>query len=167
MERYLKKFQKGDIKSYNIIISKIEKRLYMIAKSKLLNEEDAKDACQETFIAIYNEIGNLNDISKFNAWVTVILINNCNKIIKSKIRNENLQEKILLNNNEKNLEEKSEFFSIIKNLDEDERVILSMYYSDKYTTKEISEILKINENTIRSKISRAKIKLRKELDIGG
>lgn len=35
-----------------------------------------------------------------------------------------------------------------------------MYYLDEYTTKEISKILKINESTLRSRISSIKEKIR-------
>ena len=51
---------------------------------------------------------------------------------------------------------------LIKNLDYEEKIILTLYYCSNYTTKEISKILKKNENTIRSKMSRAKIKIKNQ-----
>lgn len=55
-----------------------------------------------------------------------------------------------------------DFQFLIKNLKNDEKTILTLYYCEKYTTKEISVILRKNESTIRSKISRAINKLKKE-----
>ena len=67
---------------------------------------------------------------------------------------------------EENFEENISFDFLIKDLKEDEQLILTLYYCSEYTTKEISKILKINEATIRSKMSRAKIKLRKKFEGG-
>ena len=49
---------------------------------------------------------------------------------------------------------------MIKELKYEERIIIILYYSEKYTTKEISNILKINENTIKTRLSRAKEKIK-------
>ena len=51
---------------------------------------------------------------------------------------------------------------LIKDLSADEKLILTLYYYSRYTTKEISKITKIKENTIKSKISRAKEKIYKK-----
>lgn len=45
----------------------------------------------------------------------------------------------------------------------EERTIIAMYYSQNYTTKEISDILNIKESTIRSKMLRAKAKIKEKL----
>ena len=58
-----------------------------------------------------------------------------------------------------------DFFNCISFLNEDERTIMAMYYSNEYTIKEISDILNINLGTVKSKISRAKIKIR--MSLGG
>jgi len=65
----------------------------------------------------------------------------------------------------KNIIDKIDFVSKINLLDVDERTIIAMYYEGEYTTKEISEILNISNGTIKSKISRAKVKLKNK--IGG
>ena len=55
---------------------------------------------------------------------------------------------------------------LIRNLEADEKLILTLYYCSGYTTKEISKILKKKESTIRSKISRSKQKLKKQFEGG-
>ena len=49
---------------------------------------------------------------------------------------------------------------MIKNLKYEERIIIVLYYAEKYTTKEIAEILSVNENTIKTRLSRAKEKIK-------
>lgn len=55
---------------------------------------------------------------------------------------------------------KLDFYDIIKQLNEEEKTIVILYYSDKFTTKEIGKILNKNENTVKTIIHRIKIKLR-------
>ena len=48
-------------------------------------------------------------------------------------------------------------------LELDERTILTLYYSENYTSKEISKILKMNDSTVRNKIAKAKKKIESNL----
>ena len=64
------------------------------------------------------------------------------------------------NNSEVEVESKLDFYSIIKSLNKKEKTIIVLYYSEKYTTKEIAEILNKSENTIKTILRRSKIKLR-------
>ena len=61
-----------------------------------------------------------------------------------------------------NNDEKLNFQDLIKHLNSEEQLILTLYYYSRYTTKEISRIIKIKENTVKSKISRAKEKIYKK-----
>lgn len=70
-------------------------------------------------------------------------------------------EKYLVSNDES---DNIEFEVLIKDLDSEEKLILTLYYCSKYTIKEISKIVKIKENTIKSKMARAKNKIRKQLE---
>ena len=63
--------------------------------------------------------------------------------------------------------ENMEFDVLIRNLNDDEKLILTLYYCSKYTVKEISEIVKANENTIKSKMARARNKIRKQMEEDG
>lgn len=55
---------------------------------------------------------------------------------------------------------------MIKKLNYNERITLTLYYVEKFTTKEISKILKEPESTIKNRILRAKNKLRREFQGG-
>lgn len=41
---------------------------------------------------------------------------------------------------------------------------MTLYYGKKYTTKDIAEILSESEGTVKSKISRAKVKIKKYIE---
>ena len=60
-----------------------------------------------------------------------------------------------------------DFDLLIRRLSKDERLILTLYYKNMYTPTEISKILNINVNTVKSKILRAKQKLQQLYKKGG
>ena len=49
-------------------------------------------------------------------------------------------------------------------LNYNERIAIILYYSHQYTTKEISQILKTSENNIKSRLRRAKKKIREDYE---
>lgn len=159
----VRKAKKNDKESFCTLIEMIKNDLYLIAKTRLKNEDDISDAIQDTIINCYNNIKFLRKENSFKSWAIKILINNCNKIYKK-----NSKENISIEYDEnllgsvENTYEKLDFEDLIKDLNADEQIILTLYYYSRYTTKEISQILKIKENTIKSKISRSKEKIYKK-----
>ena len=150
--KLIKEAKKGNTESFSKLILIYEKDLYNIAKSRLYIEDDVCDAVQETILIAYQKIKNLLNPSKFKIWLIKILINECNKIYKNKEKNfydidENL-DSISYNKMDSNFD----FLNLINVLDTNEKNIFILYYQEGYTCKEISKILNINQNTIRSKI---------------
>ena len=167
MEELVKKAKNNDEKAFDELILLIEKELYLIAKTKLKNDDDIADAIQETILKCFQNIHKLRDIKLFKTWTIKILINECNKIYRKKekykisIEDNEIEKYIKL---EEKYDENIEFNILIKNLETEEKLILTLYYCSGYTTKEISKILKRKENTIRSKMTRAKNKLKKQVE---
>lgn len=157
--------KKGSKEAFSKLIQKYEHSMYTIARARLGNIEDVNDVIQDTILDIYLHLNKLKDITKFKSWMTTILINNCNKwYIKNGKDKENLSYDELDENNIQIREDEIEnlsFFEIISFLDIEEKTIITMYYLDEYTTREISEILGINESTLRSRISNIRNKIKK------
>ena len=98
-----------------------------------------------------------------------ILINECNKIYNSNNRKNNILDKLKVNstyNNYENsiqlIDDKLNFESIINQLNYDEKIIITLYYHSQFSCAEISKLLKININTVKSRLKRAKDKLKKQ-----
>lgn len=174
IEILLEKALKGNKKCFIQALNIIERDLYIIAKTKLNNEDDIKDCIQETVLLAYKNLKKLRDLKKFKSWVTKILINNCYKILKKKnislYSYEELEADNFLQSDDEYIEVTNDidFFKMIEFLSEDEKIILVMSILNDYSSIEISHILNLNENTVRSKLMRAKnkikLKYRKELD---
>ena len=143
----------------------IKDDLYKIAKTRIANETDIEDAIQETMIETYKSIKKLNDPNKFKKWVIKILINKCNRIYRKKYKTDiSIDEynvETLKSNNIIDVENKLNFYDIIKILNYEERLIIILYYMEDYSVKEIKSILKMNENTINTHLYRARQKLKK------
>lgn len=156
--------------TFEKIVKKYEQQLLLIAKSRLRDSSMAKAAVQETFISLYVNARKIKNYKKLKSWLVIVLINNCNKIMrdfyKKGIKSEPLEKNMKLyedNVEFKYLLDNINFFNIIDFLDIDERTIITMYFLEDYKITEISEILNINIGTIKSKISRIKDKIRKRL----
>lgn len=156
--KLVKMAKNGNKEAFNQLIINYQNDLYRIAKSRLYNEDDVCDAIQDTILSAYQSIDKLVKTSSFKAWLIKILINNCNKIYQT-----NKNSTSLFTENDLSLsyglESNLEFLNLMNSLSIDERTIFILYYQDGYSTKEISKILDINHNTVRSKMLRAKSKL--------
>ncbi len=165
MEELVARAKKKDEKAFDELILSVKKEIYLIAKTKLKNEEDIADVLQETIYYCYKNLKKLKNNKIFKTWLIKILINECNKFYNHKNKNNISFEETEIENYigiEDNSFSNIGFDILIRNLKEDEKIIMTLYYYSQYSTKEISKILKIKEGTIRSKLSRAKNKLKNQ-----
>ncbi len=175
MEELIKRSLKGDQDAYTELIKSIDIELFRIANSQLNNIDDVNDAIQETIIHSYDKLHTLKNHSYFKTWIIRILINECNNIHRKRKKELGLFNKIsnsmdivLSTENEIHAKENDiDFDLLIKNLNYDERLILTLYYKNKYTPTEISNILDTSVNTVKSRLLRAKQKLQQLYNKGG
>ena len=62
-----------------------EAMLYHISKSILKNDSDCGDAVQETILKAYEKLPTLKKEKYFRTWITKILINECNGILRKRL----------------------------------------------------------------------------------
>ena len=169
MEELIIEAQKGNAEAFTELILSIKIDLYKISKTRLIAEADIEDAIQESIIKAFSNIKKLKDINLFKSWIIKILINECNNIYrKQKIKSISFEEQEFENyisdNTQYFTDDDMDFYLLLKPLNYDERIAVILYYMEEYTTKEISNILKTNENTIKTRIARAKSKIKLELE---
>ena len=169
LEELIKKSQKHDELAFSKLIHSIENQMYRVAKLKLGKDEDAYEAIQNTIILIYKNIKKLKEPKKFKTWAIKILINECLKIIKKNKKSINsfieYDDKIgKIENRFEKVESEVDLNNLLKLLNEDEKIVISLYFGEQYKIREISEILSESEGTIKSRISRAKIKIKNYME---
>lgn len=169
MEELIKRAQKGDKNAFSEIILNIRNDLYKIARVRITSDEDIEDLIQETMIETYKSIRKLKDPKKLKAWTFSILINKCNKFYKKSNANivsiEDFDlDTYSLNNNHNHIDDDLNFYFLIKDLRYEERLILILYYMGEYTTDEIAEIVKMNPNTVKTHLSRARKNIKNSIN---
>lgn len=152
-------------------LQEIKSDLYKVAKARLLQDEDIYDAIQETTVISYEYIKKGRTIENFKSWVIKVLINECNHIYKKQKKQIDLFEKELKQNKkEDNLIEKVDdkivFDKFLQSLQYKDRLIISLYYGSRFTTKEIANVLRMNENTVKTRISRVKKQIKEQMEGG-
>ena len=171
MEELIKNTLNGDKHSFEVLIDSVKSDLYRVAQAKLKNLDDVNDAIQETIFKAFDKLHTLKEPKLFKTWIIRILINECNIIYRKKYRQTKIFNKLSISKTTDEIanpfnitEDKIDFDILLKHLNEKEQLILALHYNSKYTPDEISDILGINANTIKSTIYRTKQKLRKYLE---
>ena len=149
----------GDKEAFNILIEENLKSLYIVCRGILNSEYDMEDALQNTILKAYEKIPYLNNEEFFKTWLTRILINECNNIIRknkkityiadSQINNEVYEDKY------KNLD----LIRAMDSLSTDLRITMWLFYFDDMSIEEISNVLKVAKGTVKSRLNRGREKI--------
>ena len=168
MEELVNRSISGDKAAFTELIHIIQSDLFRIAKTRLDNIEDVNDAIQETMIIAYKSMKTLKNPQFFKTWIIKILINECNKIYEKKNRKNILLDKILKFKSTPNetytdtssIDTKVDVNNLLESLNYEEKICIILFYNNNYSINEIAEILDTSPNTIKSRITRAKKKLK-------
>ena len=158
MDKLVRKARKGDSAAFIELIKCCEQSMYKAAWVYLKNDQDVADAIQETILTCFEKIHTLREPKYFKTWMIRILINHCNKILKK--QNDFLELENMEQGGCDNEMETFEWQELLLSLEESSRIIVQLYYYEELSIKEIADILKMNKNTVTTKLSRARKKLR-------
>lgn len=162
----VKKAKCGDTDAFCKLIDAEMQSLYKIASAYLSSEDDIADAVQETILTCFEKLHTLKKDQYFKTWMIRILINNCKDMIqkgKRVVYMDHLPEMKF----EESGYSKSEWVYLLTTLDEKYRTILLLYYLEGFNIKEISTILDMNENTVKSHLKRGREKIAKQQNLLG
>ena len=123
--------------------------------------EVAKDITQETWKAITAKLRSLKSPGAFKVWVYRIISNKSADWIKARQKErEMLKYSTQEETNEDTEDNILKVRSALNKLKEDSKLILTMFYVDGHSVKEISEILNLSAGTVKSRLfySRKKLK---------
>lgn len=156
MADLISKAKHGDPESFISLIESSKSEMYKIAYSILHNDADAADAISETILKCWRNIGKLKKAKYFKTWLIRILINNCNDIIRKNsmtIYTESYDGIEPFDDSDMSKENISEYFDM---LPDNYRLIMILYYSHGFKVREIAQMLNMNENTVKTRLSRAR-----------
>ncbi len=146
---------------------------YLLRTASLLmkNRQEAEEAVQDTFVTAYQKIDQLHDDKKIRGWLTQIVVNRCrmkqrtwhwrNLLPSSKV--EELLEaeteaspltQLLITSRNESLTE------AIHQLDYKYREVITLFYYNELTVREIADQTSSNENTIKARLARGRSQLK-------
>lgn len=141
------------------LVEEYKLSLYRFAKSILKNDIEVEDAISESILKAYKNKNRLKNKESFKSWMMRIVSNECYDLIKRKSRfdlRDNLETLNLVHIDK----EYSDLREIIDDLNEEFSSVLVLFYYEDMSIKEISKVLEISEGTVKSRLSRAKSKLK-------
>lgn len=159
MNKLIKQAMNHENEAFVELIKENTQAMYKVARGILKNEEDVADALQETILNCYEKIDTLKEPKYFKTWLTRILINNCNDILRKSKWECSYEEQFSLAVVDENVSY-GEFIQLIDSLDEKYRMIILLYYVQGFKIREISEILDIKEATVKTRLGRGRKKLK-------
>ncbi len=171
---YIRRIKKGDLAPYSFIVDKYKYMAYTIALKIVANAEDAQDIAQESFIKAYQQIHQFEGKSKFSTWLyTIVYRTAISKLKENKIEtqsinsvlHENYTQDYTLSQLEK-LQVEDEQLHVkraIQKLPKTEALLITLYYINENTVREICDITGLSFANIKIKLFRARKKLEREL----
>lgn len=163
----VKRAKCGDAEAFAALYERIYKKLYQFAFYTLRNSQDAEDVVGDTVLDAYASIRRLKAEEAFSSWMFHILSNKCKQKMREYYRQETSLETAAQKDekmqHEQSLEEKMDVRRTFLELGDEERLIIGMHLFFGYRTREIAEVMQMNENTVRSKESRALRKMGEKL----
>lgn len=175
--RIIKRAKNGSESDFETLILSCQGKAYSIAYRYLNNQEDAMDALQESLIKAYRSLATFKGNSSFQTWIYRIVVNTCYDMLrkkKSRIQAESLYKSdgdeeymIELPDQDKgpeelalDREESRDIFRVLEMLPLDQKEIILLRDVEGYSYEEIVDILSITMGTVKSRISRARLRLR-------
>lgn len=158
MTKQIQKAQRGDAKAFTDLMNQYMQLMYKTARAILYSDEDVADAVQDTILCCWQNLKDLKKPSGFRSWLTRVLINKCNDILRKKqmlVYCSEVPEMAASGHEFENVE----WNEALKSLDEKYRLIIMLYYVEGFKTREISQILELPEATVRTRLSRARQKV--------
>ena len=139
----------------------VENKLYRISCGMLKNPQDRMDAVQEAVTKAWANVHRLRREEYFETWLTRILINECHNIQNARkniVQMESLPEQGAYEGDNKSLRD------ALLALEMKLRLPVLLYYMEGYKLREIAQILDIPEGTVKTRLTRAKQKLKSLLE---
>jgi RNA polymerase sigma-70 factor, ECF subfamily len=169
---------KGDLNAFNKLVLKYERIAYSVAYRMLQSSDAASDAVQESFIKAFRALPSFKGTS-FKSWLVRIVVNTCYDVLRlnSRLPTEGINDDSSYEDDERSFQQlvdshespqafvermelNAQLELGLRSLPNEQRVVLVLCDIHGYSYEDISEITGMAMGTVKSRISRARQKLR-------
>lgn len=173
-------FLTGNEGAFTLLVKKYQKSVHALAWRKVGDFHVAEELTQDTFLKVYQKLATLKNPNQFAGWLYVIANRICidwhrkrkppmealettsgEEIEASSYRQYEEEQRM-----EASVEHRRRRIrSILEKLPESERTVVILHYLGEMTYKAISEFLGVSPNTVKSRLQRARNRLKQVDDI--
>ena len=175
--KLIRQVLQGDPDAFGPLVKKYQKGVHALVWRKIGDFHIAQEITQDAFLNAYQKLGTLKNHNLFAGWLYVIASNlSLDWLRKNRLPMESLD---VEDTNEVDKVSYSQYTAekreteadenrrevvkeLLKKLPESERTVMTLHYLGEMTIKTISEFLGVSQNTVKSRLSRARNRLRKE-----
>ena len=185
----VRRSQNGDKQAFSLLVKQYESMVYGFAFKVCRNEEKAAETLQDTFVNVYRKLDQFNGKAKFSTWLYQIVTNNC----LMKRRRSKLDESSVSIDSSENGAEDSEregegaplhalvslkhtpqdemvnkelreiLDTAILKLPMEQRIVFVLRDVEGRSSEETAKILKLSAPAVKSRLHRARVFLRAQL----
>ena len=167
----------GDETAFTLLVQKYQKNIHAIVWQRIKDYHTAEEITQDVFLQAYNKLSTLKDPNKFYRWIYVITKRLCTKWLqrekptmlsldatdKATLEKSDFANYMTEQREKKATEQYKEIVDdLLKKLPDNQRTVVVLYYLHEMTYEAISTFLDVPINTIKSRINRARQRLKEE-----
>ncbi len=167
----------GDQSAFTALVEKYQKGVHALAWQKIGDFHIAQEITQDAFLRAYQKLETLKNHNLFSGWLYVIATRLCYEWLRKKrlpmqsletVDTKEVDQVAYTQYVEEQREADANEIrrelvrDLLKKLPESERTVMTLHYLGEMTCESISEFLGVSPNTIRSRLSRARNRLKKE-----
>ncbi|RKU27976.1 hypothetical protein C6497_10400 [Candidatus Poribacteria bacterium] len=167
----------GDDTAFSDLVRKYQRCVHALVWRKIGDFHIAEDITQDTFLKAYQKLPTLREPQRFLSWLYVIATNRCKawlrkrplwtqpleKVSSSESEKATYSRHIIEENKKMAVETQREVVQkLLEKLQESDRTVITLFYLGGMTYEEISEFLGVSTGAIKSRLHRARQRLKKE-----
>jgi len=171
----------GDTAAFEELVSRYEHKIFRLTMNITGNREDAEDAMQEAFLKAYTHLESFQGDSRFYTWLVRIAANEALMKLRKRRPGEFSLDETIEGEDDvlpRELEDwgpspeqqyaqgemQGILSEVIDKLEPEYRVVFTLRDIEELSTEETAGLLKISVPAVKSRLLRARLKLRQKLD---
>lgn len=166
----------GNQSVYADLVKRHQRYVFTLALRFVKNREDAEEIAQDCFIKAYKALAGFQQQAKFTTWLyTIIYTTSMTFLRRKKMQTYSLDDDaVFIEVNQQSdlklnlAEQKSQSHYInlaISMLLPDDAAILTLFYQGEQSLEEIAAVVKMETNTVKVKLHRARHRLKEKLEV--
>ena len=145
-------------------VNRNNQRLFLIALSFTKNPHDSEDIIQNVFLKLWKYPKRFSGDAHIDKWLTIVCVNESKNYIKLPFRyHHDIDDYDFISNVGFDNSAQIDLYNAVMNLSKKERAVIHLFYYENLSIKDIAKMLKIKESSVKTRLSRARVKIKKQL----